>query len=85
MQQRGGSHIRWVSGLEGGETMNDSIVDLAWLFCKRAKEKGMGEDDIRWVLDRVLERFDAFECLTRLSLESIIIEEVDGHGLGQPD
>ena len=31
--------------------------------------------DIRWVLDRVLERFDAFECLTRLSLENIKIEE----------
>lgn len=51
--------------------MNESIMDLAWLFCKRAKEKGMDEDDIRWVLNRVLERFDAFEYLTRLSVETI--------------
>jgi hypothetical protein len=34
--------------------MNNSIMELAWLFCKRAKEKGMNEDDIRWVLNRVL-------------------------------
>jgi len=54
--------------------MNDSIMELAWLFCKRAKEKGMDEADIRWVLDRVLEKFDAFEYLTRLSVGSI--EEV---------
>jgi hypothetical protein len=52
-------------------TRHESIMDLAWLFCKRAKEKGMDEKDIRWVLDRVLERFDAFEYLTKLSVESI--------------
>ena len=51
--------------------MNDSITELAWLFCKRAKEKGMDENDIRWVLDRVLEKFDAFEYLTRLSVSGI--------------
>jgi len=54
--------------------MNESIMELAWLFCKRAKEKGMDEDDIRWVLDRVLEKSDAFEYLNRLSVRSI--EEV---------
>ena len=43
--------------------MNEGIVDLAWLFCKRAKEKGLDEEDIKWVLERVLERFDNFECL----------------------
>jgi hypothetical protein len=51
--------------------MNEGIMDLAWLFCKRAKEKGMDEDDIRWVLNRVLERFDTFEYLTKVSVESI--------------
>jgi hypothetical protein len=62
--------------------MNNSIMELAWLFCKRAKEKGMNEDDIRWVLNRVLERFDSFDYLTRLSVESI--EEVE-HEMGQRD
>jgi hypothetical protein len=53
------------------------ILELAWLFCKRAKEKGMDEDDIRWILEQVLERFDSFEFLTRLSIVGIKTGEAE--------
>jgi hypothetical protein len=66
--------------------MNDSIVELAWLFCKRAKEKGLDEDEMRWVVERVLERFDSYDYLLRVSLENIKVSEKEGKNeLGQRD
>lgn len=50
------------------------ILELAWLFCKRAKERGMDEDTIRSVLEQALERFDTFEFLTRVSVNKIEVE-----------
>ena len=50
------------------------VLELAWLFCKRAKERGMDEDSIRSVLDQALERFDTFEFLTRVSVNQIDAE-----------
>ena len=38
--------------------MNEGIVDLAWLFCKRAKEKGLDEEDIKWVKKSLLSGTD---------------------------
>ncbi len=53
--------------------MNE-VLELAWLFCKRAKERGLDEDRIRWVLDQALERFESFETLTRVSINQIDLE-----------
>lgn len=50
------------------------VLELAWLFCKRAKERGMDDDRIRSVLDEALERFDTFEFLTRVSVNQIDVE-----------
>ena len=47
------------------------VLELAWLFCKRAREAGMDENDIRWVLDQSLERFESFELLTKVSVNHI--------------
>jgi len=51
------------------------VMELCWLFCKRAREHGMDDDRIRWVLDQALERFDSFEFLTRVSVNQIGKEE----------
>ena len=53
---------------------NMEVMELCWLFCKRAKEARMDDDQIRWVLDQALERFDAFEILTRVSVNEINME-----------
>ena len=50
------------------------VMELAWLFCKRAKEAKMDDDQIRWVLDEALERFESFEILTRVSVNQIDVE-----------
>ena len=53
--------------------MNE-VLELAWLFCKRAKEAKMDDNQIRWVLDKALERFESFEVLTRVSVNEIELE-----------
>ena len=50
------------------------VLELAWLFCKRAKDTGMDEDSIRWVLEQALQRFDTFEFLTQVSVNRIELE-----------
>jgi len=50
------------------------VLELCWLFCKRAKQAKMDNDQIRWVLNEVLERFDSFEILTRVSVNEIRTE-----------
>ena len=54
--------------------MSEELLELAWLFCKRAKERGMDDDRIRWVLEEALERFDTFEFMTRVSVNQIDLE-----------
>ena len=35
------------------------LLDLAWFFCIRAKEARMDDERIKWLMDDVLESFDA--------------------------
>lgn len=64
-----------------GTNMSE-ILELAWLFCKRAKESRMDDDQIRWVLDQALERFDGFEALIKVSINEIRLEGKNEMGRG---
>ena len=57
------------------------LIELAFLFCSRAKEKGLGKYDILWLAEQQLERLDTIELHKRMDEE--FLKGGGGYELGR--
>jgi hypothetical protein len=57
------------------------LIELAFLFCSRAKEKGLSKYDILWLAEQQLERLDTIEFHKRMDEE--FLKGGGGYELGR--
>jgi hypothetical protein len=58
------------------------LIELAFLFCSRAKERGLNKYDILWLAEQQLERLDTIEFSKYLD-ELILGKGGGGYELGR--
>jgi hypothetical protein len=57
------------------------LIELAFLFCSRAKEKGLSKYDILWLAEQQLEMLDAIDSFRRMDEE--FLKGGGGYELGR--